>query len=162
MLLIQVCGIPAFVAITITGCLLTATALGLALKFKRESLLTSFLPMCMLPFFVSLWFGTFELANYIDFQFAAEQIATEQIEQHNSAFQLTMNLFPLVFGAFVSAVPASVIVISRWMIAWKAAGLRWIPEPKKPEKTKKELREEARREALQEAEDYVERLARPK
>jgi len=153
-LLVQLCGVPLISLLSALSLGLLAFALFLVLRIRRESLLVAFLPVCILPVVAGIFFSLSSTISSISLQLDnGENLGFE------SGLLLEMNLVP-VLTSLLAACPAAVVTITgRWWLAWVASGERLLPEKQEnPEQDGTSEDEWVAREA----DDYLERLVRPR
>lgn len=149
-LLFQLCGLPLVIILSLLCVGTTGFATYLVLHAKRDALLSAFLPITLFPVLAGL-FATL-LGTVSSVQMKLDASSDIEIE---SAFLLQMNLVPLLAG-LVTAIPAILVVaLGRWMLAWKASGLRLVPQKAEPDES--EVCDE-RAALARDADEYLERL----
>lgn len=153
-LLFQLCGLPLVTSLSLLCVGTTGFAIYLVLHAKRDALLSAFLPITILPVFAGLLSTLLGMISSVQMKLdATSDIAVE------SAFLLQMHLVPLFSGAVTSIPAMLVVVLGRWMLAWKASGLRLVPE--KAESDEFEVCDE-RAALARDADEYLERLVQPR
>ncbi|QEG00851.1 hypothetical protein Mal15_49270 [Stieleria maiorica] len=152
---VQICG-PSFFAVTaVLSIGLSVAVILLAVKAKRELLLSAFFPLCFLPLLIAVGVSLFRLLSSIDMQ-----LDHEEASLRDPGLLLTMNLVPLFYGATASAVPAAFAMLGRWGLAWRASGIRLLPERKHEDSGSDQFDPAAW--AKKDADDYIEQLVRPR
>jgi hypothetical protein len=155
--LVQVCGVPLLVVIGILATLLVGLAIYLVVVAKLEELLAAFVPLTLLPALAGLLVTFLDSLSSIGLQVdGTADVAMEP------GFLMQMNLIPLLTG-LVAGTPGMIIAIAgRWALAWRNSGIRWMPErgPDDPSSTGDRAAQEAW--VAKEADEYLEKLARPR
>jgi len=153
-LLVQLCGLPLIAVLSLLSLALFAFSLFLAFRVRRESLLVAFLPVCILPPIAGLFFSLTSTMSSIRLQLDnGENLGFE------SGLLLEMNLVPLLASLLAACPAALVAVAGRWWLAWSASGERMLPERKKQTEPDS-LSDDAW--VAREADDYLEKLVRPR
>lgn len=152
-LVTQLCGLPLIIVLSVLAVLLTIFALTVALKFRRNDLLTAFLPLTALPLAAGLASGLVGSLDSIGMQ-----LDVDTGYDLEPAFLLQMNLVPILVS-LVACLPAwLVVVLARWTLAYKLSGVRFRPERPVPPPSA----EDQQKWIAREADDYLEKLVRPK
>lgn len=151
-LILQTCGSIFAVVLATLSFVLTAVAIFLVAKVKRDTLLTAFLPVTTLPVAAGLLVTFLGLVSAIEMQLSQTEVALEP------GFVLLLNLVPLIASIVASLPAALVVVLGRWALAWQASGVRVFPERQVTieEPDAEETQDELRRETN----DYLQQLVR--
>lgn len=153
---VQVCGLP-LIAITVTLSLaLSVAAVFLAVRTKKSMVLEAFTPFCWLPLFSSLGMSLLGFISSLGIQMNSDDGA-----MIDSGIVLTMNLVPLLFGGLMSVIPFMVASICRWKLVWKTTGAQLF-SPRVPAPKEGDQGFDPDAWANQEADDYIDRLVRPR
>lgn len=151
-LLYQLCGLQLVISLSLLCFLTTGFAGYLVIFARRESLLTGFLPITILPVFVGLIYTFVGMLSSMQMQLDASSDMTIE-----PAFLLQMNLIPL-FAGIIAALPAMlVVVLGRWILVWNASGLQ-LTRGKDESEDSERFDEHAS--LARDADDYLERLVR--
>ena len=153
-LLVQLCGFPLLIVLSVLSVVLSLVALYLAFGAKQESLLSAFLPMTILPAVAGLLMTFLDMVSSIGLQLD-ENTGTAI----DSAFVLQMNLIPVLTGLVAAVPPACIVIIARWLCAWKASGIKLL-EPKEADSDTSS--DDHERWVANEADEYMEKLVRPR
>ena len=153
--LLQLCGLPLVAVTSLLSVGLTAAALILTFRFQHRELLGSLTGLCLLPFLASV------CSSLLQMLFWTRQIQLDSEGELLPGFVLMACLIPMLFGATASAIPATVTLCCRWMLDWKASGLRLRPEQPDPE-WEEELSEQERHNAWveEETDEYLAQVMR--
>ncbi|MDA8744712.1 hypothetical protein N9N28_08775 [Rubripirellula amarantea] len=151
-LLTDLCGIPFLVIVCLLGLSLSAVACYLTFKAKHIQLISFFLPLCMLPFFVGIAITAMDAFTSVGMQLDGR--SSFVIEP---GLMLQMMLVPLLFSAVVSMIPAMIAILGRLGLAWRDSGITLFPTAPKSEKLG-----DYESTIQKDTDDYLERLVRPR
>ncbi|MEM9588354.1 MAG: hypothetical protein AAGA03_13810, partial [Planctomycetota bacterium] len=127
-------------------------AVYLAFGIKQERLLIAFFPLCFVPILAGCFSTLASMLSSISMQLDADnELAMD------SAFLLQMAFVPLIVSVLASSPPSIVTAVGRWLAAWRDSGVAFVKPPKPEAKTVTEEETVAR-----EADDYLDRLVRPR
>ncbi|TWT52724.1 hypothetical protein Pla22_03500 [Rubripirellula amarantea] len=151
-LLTDLCGIPFLVIVCVLGLGLTAVACYLTFKAKHIQLISFFLPLCLLPFFAGIAITAMDAFTSVGMQLDGR--SSFVIEP---GLMLQMMLVPLLISSIASMIPAMIAMLGRFSLAWQDSGITLFPPAQKPEKSGG-----YESTMQQDADDYLERLVRPR
>lgn len=152
-LLLQLCGLPLIIVLAVLASVLTLFVLVLAIRFQRTDLLTAFLPLTALPLAAGLASSLVGSLDSIGLQL--DPGTDYEIEP---AFFLQMNLVPVLVSIHACLPPFLTAIVARWLLAYRISGVRLFPERAAPPPTDSDQETWVAREA----DDYLEKLVRPK
>ncbi len=153
-LLVQLCGYPLLILLVILSLSLSLIAFFLVFGAKQEGLLAAFLPLTILPAAAGLMLTFLDMISSIGLQLNENDGATIE-----PGFLLQMNLIPIVTGFVAAVPPVCIAVVGRWVLAWKASGITLLETT---QHDSDRLPEDHDKWVAQEADDYLEKLVRPR
>lgn len=152
--LIQLIGLPLTLVLCTLSIALFFMALVLVVRFKNQQLLTAFQPLTWLPVVAGIFSTLAGLISSIGLQLGDDDEIVG-----NSSLLFQMALVPLM-ASLVATMPGLLTTIfGRYLLAWKASGLHWLKPKAKSSKTQEIDSDEW---VAREADDYLEKLVRPR
>ncbi|MEO9590653.1 hypothetical protein [Rhodopirellula bahusiensis] len=152
--LVQLIGLPLTLVLSILSAALFIVALILVVRFKNPQVLAAFQPLTWLPVAAGIISTFIELLSSIGLQ-----LSDNDAIAGSSSLLFQMTLVPLL-ASLVATMPGLLTtVIGRYLLAWKASGLRWT-KPKASSSTTREVDPDEW--VSREADDYLEKLVRPR
>lgn len=153
-LLVDLCGTPLLVVLTILSLALSVMAFCLTFGLKQQMLLIAFMPLAVLPIAAGLATTFFSVVSSI-----GQQLETDTAVALDSGFLIQMHMVPVLAGMLAAMPPLVIASVGRWMLAWRASGLRLFPTRKQTPETEELNPGDF---VKQEAEDYLDKLVRPR
>jgi hypothetical protein len=152
--LIQLIGLPLTLVLSILSAALFIVALILVVRFKNPQVLAAFQPLTWLPVAAGIISTFIELLSAIGLQ-----LSDNDAIAGSSSLLFQMTLVPLL-ASLVATMPGLLTtVFGRYLLAWKDSGLRWT-KPKASSSTTQEVDPDEW--VSREADDYLEKLVRPR